>query len=346
MRASEIAATVGGELEGTDPEITTVAPIDRAGPDDLSFLADARYAPYVSRSSAGVILVSTALADHVAGVASRIVVHDAHQALAMAIAQLYPERPAEEGVHETALIGRAEIPDGVSIGACAVIGDEVELGRGTRVGAHTFIGNTCRIGENVTIHSHVTLYEGVRLGSRSVIHSGARLGVDGFGYVEADGSPQKIPQVGGCIVGTDVEIGANTTIDRGSIGDTEIGDGVKIDNLVQIGHNVRVGDGAVIVAQVGIAGSTKVGRGVTLGGQAGVSGHLQVGDGATIAGQSGVFGDVPAGAVYSGYPARPHKEALRAQAGLFRLTRLKERVRALEKALLRNEDSTTSDRNG
>ncbi|MFW5950929.1 MAG: UDP-3-O-(3-hydroxymyristoyl)glucosamine N-acyltransferase, partial [Gemmatimonadota bacterium] len=164
-------------------------------------------------------------------------------------------------------------------------------------------------------------------------------GVDGFGYAAVDGVPRKIPQVGGCVIGADVEIGANVTVDRGSIGPTEIADHVKIDNLVQIGHNVRVGAGSIIVAQVGIAGSTRLGRGVTLGGQAGLAGHVHIGDGATVAAQAGVFGDVPAGETWSGYPARPHREALRGQAAVARLKELRERVRELERQLNRRTET-------
>jgi UDP-3-O-[3-hydroxymyristoyl] glucosamine N-acyltransferase len=159
------------------------------------------------------------------------------------------------------------------------------------------------------------------------------VGTDGFGYAFGPAGHAKVPQVGRCVIGADVEIGANTTIDRGSIGATEIGDGVKIDNRVHIAHNVRIGAHSVIVAQVGIAGSTTVGQGVTLAGQAGIPGHLHIGDGATIAAQAGVFGDVPAGATYSGYPARPHKESLRAQAALGRVPEVIRRLHALEQAI-------------
>src|SRR4029077_10710308 len=185
-------------------------------------------------------------------------------------------------------------------------------------------------------YPHVTLYAGTVVGMRVVLHSGVRLGSDGFGYVFSGGIHAKIPHVGRCIVGDDVEIGANTTIDRGSIDDTVIGAGTKIDNLVQIGHNVRIGRMCLIMAQVGIAGSVRVEDGVMLLGQVGVSGHHTIGKGARLAAQAGVFGDIPAGETWSGYPARPHKEALRAQASLFKLPSL---LRRIERLLERTNES-------
>jgi UDP-3-O-[3-hydroxymyristoyl] glucosamine N-acyltransferase len=182
----------------------------------------------------------------------------------------------------------------------------------------------------------VTIYPGATLGARTTIHSGARIGSDGFGYVFRDGAHQKIPHVGRCIIGDDVEIGANTTIDRGSIDDTVVGSGTKIDNLVQIAHNVRIGEKCLVIAQVGIAGSATIGDGVVIAGQAGISGHISIGAGARIAAQAGVFGDVPAGETWSGYPARPHRESLRASAALFKLAGM---MRRLEK-LLGEPDST------
>jgi len=339
VKASEIAALVGGTVRGgADPELSGVAPLERAQPAELSFLAHPRYAAYVEQSRAGAILVTEELDDRVGDGRVRIVVRDVHRALAAVLGRMYPERPVEPGIHPTAIVHEeAELGEDVAVGPYAVIGRGARIGARARIGAHVVVGEDCDVAEDVVLHPHVTLYPGVRVGARSILHSGVRVGVDGFGYVFADGAHRKVPQVGGCRIGADVEIGANTAIDRGSIGETEIGDGVKIDNLVHIAHNVRIGAHSIIVAQVGVAGSSTIGRGVTLAGQVGIPGHVTVGDGATIAAQAGVFGDVPAGAVYSGYPARPHKEALRAQAALFRLPEVMKRIRALERALFGRE---------
>jgi UDP-3-O-[3-hydroxymyristoyl] glucosamine N-acyltransferase len=344
MRASEVAHLVDGTLQGgADPEVTGVAPLDRAGPNELSFLAHPRYLRYLSRARAGVILVGAKLAPEAAALAGEaaaphIVVADVHQALAAILAELYPRQEPEAGIHPTAVVSEGvELGTGVSVGAYAVLGRGTQVGAGARIGAHVVVGAGCRIGPDAELHPHVTLYPGVEIGARTILHSGVRLGVDGFGYVWAAGAHRKIPQVGGCVVGDDVEIGANSTVDRGSVGATEIGNGVKIDNLVHLGHNVRVGEHTVIIAQVGVSGSTRVGKRVTLAGQVGTAGHIEIGDGATVAGQAGVFGDVPAGQVYSGYPARPHREALRAQASLFRLPELVKRLKAVERALFGRE---------
>ena len=224
----------------------------------------------------------------------------------------------------------------VSIGPYAVIGDGAQLGDSVVIGAHTVIGAGVQIGDGSQLYPSVTVYSGSVIGNRVTVHAGARIGSDGFGYVQRDGQHLKIPHVGRCIIEDDVEIGANTTIDRGSIDDTVVGAGTKIDNLVQIAHNVRIGRLCLIMAQVGIAGSVRVEDGAMLLGQVGVSGHHTIGKGARLAAQAGVFGDIPAGETWSGYPARPHKEALRAQAALFKLPGL---LRRIERLLDRTKDT-------
>jgi UDP-3-O-[3-hydroxymyristoyl] glucosamine N-acyltransferase len=315
MKASEIARLVGGTFEeARDPEITGVAALDRATSSELSFVAHPKYLPYLAESEAGAILVTETLIPRGSTSLPRIVVGDVHRALAEVLRHFHPEPTIPEGIHPSAVIGtNVRIEAGVRIGACCVIGDD------------------CTIGADAFIYPNVTLYSKVTLGERCIVHSGARLGTDGFGYTFVDGRHVKVPQVGGVVIGNDVEIGANTCVDRGSVGATEIGNHVKIDNLVHIGHNVRIGDYSIIVAQVGVSGSTTIGKGVTIAGQAGLQGHIRIGDGATIGGQAGVFGDVPAGATYSGYPARPHKESLRAQAALFKLPEILKRMRKLER---------------
>ena len=332
MKASEIAQLVGGRFEGTsDPEIRDVAAIDRAGPSELTFVAHAKYAAYLAQARAGALLVSDTLAERAGDRLPRIVVQDVHSALATILARLHPEQRPAAGVHASAVMA-----DGVQLGDNVIIEPYVVIGAGTRIGsnvwigAHSVIGEGCVLADDSRLHPQVTLYARVQLGMRCIIHSGVRLGSDGFGYTFANGQHRKVPQVGGVIIGNDVEIGANSTIDRGSVGPTEIGNGVKIDNLVHIGHNVRVGDLSIIVAQVGISGSTVVGKGVTLAGQAGLPGHLSIGDGATIAAKSAPFNDVPAGATYGGYPAVPHREFLKSQAALLKLHEFIRRVRKLE----------------
>jgi UDP-3-O-[3-hydroxymyristoyl] glucosamine N-acyltransferase len=340
LSLDEIASVADGEVQrGGAVRIQGVAALENAGPTDLSFVANPRYLPYLQGSRAGALLVSRTLDERVPERFPRVVVADPHQALYRILPRLYPPIAAEPGVHATAVVDpSARIGDGVSIGALAVVGPGSTVGEGSRIGEGVVIGAGCTIGAWTVIHPQVTLYDGVRVGSRCVIHSGARLGREGFGFVWADGGHRKVPQVGGCIVEDDVEIGNNVTIDRGSIGDTVVGTGTKIDSLVHLGHNVRIGRHVFIVAQVGIAGSTRIGDGAVLGGQVGVGGHLEIGAGARVGAQGGVTADIPAGETYSGYPARPHREALRAQGAVFRLPELIKRVKALEKAIFGNRD--------
>jgi UDP-3-O-[3-hydroxymyristoyl] glucosamine N-acyltransferase len=227
----------------------------------------------------------------------------------------------------------------VTVGPYAVLEEGVTLADRVLIGSHTVVGAGSLVGEDSTLHPHVVLYPGTRLGARVTIHSGVCLGVDGFGYVPGETGPQKVPQVGGCIVEDDVEIGANTCIDRGSIGRTVVGQGTKLDNLVHLAHNVQVGPGVLIAAMVGFAGSTRVGRGAMFGGQAGIVGHIEIGEGARIGAQSGVIGDIPPGATVSGYPARNNREYLRAMGLAFKLPETMKKLEGLESRLKAIEES-------
>ncbi len=313
LTAREIAELVGGELRG-DPEsvVDGVAPLDRAGPRHATFLASARYAPLLAHTTAGVVLVARDLADGQPPASTWIIVDNPHAAIQSLLPALYELGAPAAWIAPTARIG---------IGA--------RIGVGVRIEDYVVIGDGVRVGDGSRLYPHVTIYAGSEIGSNCAIHSGARIGSDGFGYVFRNAVHEKIPHVGRCVIGDDVEIGANSTIDRGSIGDTVIGSGTKIDNLVQIGHNVRIGSRCLLMAQVGIAGSARIGDGVIIAGQAGIGGHVNIGDGARIAGQSGVFGDVPVGESWSGYPARPHRESLRATAALFRLTGMMKKLESL-----------------
>ncbi|HEX4575464.1 MAG TPA: UDP-3-O-(3-hydroxymyristoyl)glucosamine N-acyltransferase [Gemmatimonadales bacterium] len=334
LSARDIAALTNGELLGPpDVTVSGVAPLDRAGPDDLSFLAAKRYLPYFQRSSAAIVLCKPDLvAPGSAGPACRVVVPDPHVALLAVIPVLYPEPAWEPGIHRTAVVGSGSVwHEPVAIGPYAVLGRGVRLGKNVRIGAACVLGDGVVLGNDVQLFPQVVCYSGTLIGDRVILHAGVRLGADGFGYIPGKNGelPRKIPQVGRCIIQDDVEIGANTTIDRGSVDDTVIGPGTKIDNLVQVGHNCRIGARCLIAGQAGIAGSTHVEDDVFLAGQAGLADHITIGRGARVTVQGGVIGDIEPGATVTGYPARNHREFLRAQAALYRLADLVDDLEAL-----------------
>jgi UDP-3-O-[3-hydroxymyristoyl] glucosamine N-acyltransferase len=289
----------------------------------------------LAERSPGVLLVTPALAATPGTPRSVVIVDKPLEALLGILPRLYVPPRGATGIHATACLGRGvRLGRNVAIGPYSVLGDGVTVGDGTVIDSHVVIGHGVSVGAECHLLPNVTLYSGSVLGDRVIAHAGVRIGGDGYGYVFAKGAHQKIPHVGRCIISDDVEIGANTTIDRGSIDDTVIGAGTKIDNLVQIGHNCTVGKLCLVMSQVGMAGSTKVGDGCILAGQAGLGGHLEVGDRAKIGAQAGVFGDVPAGETWSGYPARPHRESLRASAALFKLAGM---IKRLERLLAERE---------
>jgi UDP-3-O-[3-hydroxymyristoyl] glucosamine N-acyltransferase len=332
ITAEAIAALVSGELIGDgNAAVSGIAPLDRADVTQLSILASGRYAPMMATTKAGVVLVDPEFRDAAGATRARIIVKQPLEKLLSLLPRFYPIEAPSPGVASTARIGKgAGIGQRVSIGEYAIIGANAKLANGVVIGSHCVIGDGVSIGEGARLWPGVTIYAGATLGARTMVHSGARIGCDGFGYVFRDGAHHKIRHVGRCIIGDDVEIGANATIDRGSIDDTVIGNGTKIDNLVHIAHNVRIGEKCLLMAQVGVAGSVIVGDGAILAGQAGISGHLSIGAGARVAAQAGVIGDIPAGESWSGYPARPHREALRASAATFKLAGM---MRRLEKLL-------------
>ena len=297
----------------------------------------ARYASALETTRAGVVVLSSTFADATCGAPARIVVDKPMDAMIPLLAHFHRDEPRAIGVHALAIVSAsARIGRGVTIDAGAVVQDEVVIGDGCWIGANAVVAVGCVLGAHVRVHASATLYPYVEVGDRVVLHGGARVGREGFGFVPTVAGATRIPHIGRCVLEHDVEVGANSCVDRGSIDDTIIGAGTKIDNLCHVAHNVHIGRFCFLASQVGIAGSARIGDGVQIGGQAGIGGHLTIGDGASIGGQAGVFGDVPAGEMWSGYPARPHRDALRAQAAMFKLARL---MRPLEKLLQRDVPS-------
>jgi UDP-3-O-[3-hydroxymyristoyl] glucosamine N-acyltransferase len=335
MTVGELAALVEGRVVGdSDLEIRNLAPVFQAGPGEMALLGDAKYVDHVPDTGAEALLISAELEPRVDASRFRalLVVDRAHAALPRLLGALHPEERPAPAIHATAVLGHGvALGKGVSVGAYTVIEDGARIGDGTRIASQVTVGRNVHIGEDCLVHPQVVIYANTRIGDRVILHSGARLGVDGFGYASSAEGHTKVPQVGACVIEDDVEIGANTCIDRGSIGRTVVGAGAKIDNLVHLAHNVTIGEGSLLVAQVGIAGSTQVGRGAVMAGQVGVAGHLTLGDGVALGAQSGVMHDIPAGEEWFGYPARPVREYFRSVAGFYRLPEIMKRLRALER---------------
>ena len=341
--ASELALLCGAVLEG-DGERRLVGPasLAEANPDQVSFLRSARSLAELERTRAGAVVVPPGVRPARSDL-SLLRCADPSRAFTRVVEAFQPERaPPEPGAHPSAVIAPdAQLGAGVSIGALCVIDAGAEIGPRSVLHAGVVVGRNARVGAECVLHPGVVLYPGVTLGARCIVHAGVVIGSDGFGFEPTAEGWEKIPQTGTVLIGDDVEIGANCAIDRGRFGPTRIGAGAKLDNLVQIGHNVVVGEGALLIAQVGVAGSSRIGARAILAGQVGVSGHVEVGDGAQVAAQSGVSKDLLPGKSYFGSPAKERMQAYRHIASIGKVPDLIERVRALERRLERLEKEET-----
>jgi UDP-3-O-[3-hydroxymyristoyl] glucosamine N-acyltransferase len=343
--AGELASAIGAQLRG-DPkiELRGVAAPERAGPHDLIYVEAAKHADRAAVSSAGCVIAGEGVA-----IAGKTVLRHAQPkvAFAKAAALLLERAPIAVGVHASAIVAPlARVGKNVSIGPYAVIGEDAHIGDDTQIGAHCVIGAGCWIGENCRIHPRVTLYASARVGNRVEIHAGTVIGADGFGYVYGDGRYWKFPQVGIVEIGDDVEIGANATIDRGSLDDTRIGEGVKLDNLVHVGHNVQIGAHTVIAAQTGISGSSSLGHHVVVGGQVGIADHCTLEDGATAGAQAGIptGKTIRAGQTVWGTPAREIGKFKEAYAWYARLPELGGRIKEIESKIARGKGKSSPQR--
>lgn len=341
LTAAQLAAKLGGVVEGdADVIVRGLAELVDAGEGDLCFLADPRFGAHMAATGAAAVLVDPSWRGDCA--AALVRVENPNVCFARAAALFAPDpTPRRPGIDATAVVA-----DGVELGVDVHVGPHCVIEPGVKIGDRTVIRAGCSIGEQTSIgadgllYPHVTVRDRVRIGDRVILHSGAVIGSDGFGYLPGGEGWVKIPQIGTVAIGHDVEIGANATIDRARFGKTVIGDGVKIDNLVQVAHNCRIGPGTAIAAQVGIAGSTDIGAAVQMGGQAGVAGHVRVGDGVVVGGRAGITKDVPPQTFVSGFPAMPHSKARRIHAHTMRLPDLRRKVEDLARRLAALEQAT------
>jgi UDP-3-O-[3-hydroxymyristoyl] glucosamine N-acyltransferase len=329
---AEIAKLIGGEVAGDASAILkSFAPAERAQAGDLTFAENEDYFARAEQSAATAII-----ADKRFSSAKKVLIRvpNARVAFAKALALFFPEPNFAAGIHPTAVVAKsAKIDPTAHVGPHCAVGERVKLGANSVLQGGNFVGDDSKLGDDVNLFPNVTIYPRTEIGHRVRIHAGTVIGSDGFGYVLDGGVHRKVPQIGNVVIGDDVEIGANVTIDRGALGSTVIGSGTKVDNLVQIAHNVEIGEHCIVIAQVGISGSTKLGKYVILAGQAGIAGHLKIGNQVTVAAQSGVMHNIPDGQKWFGTPAQPDRDTKRQLIAIHHLPDLLKRVAALEKKL-------------
>lgn len=331
MTLAEIAALLNGAVtDGNSPAITGITNIDDAGPGDITF-AVPPHLDKAAQCAAAAVIIPDSVAEFPK---PAIRVANPRMAFTTLLTLFTPKNNVLPGVHPTAVVSAtARLGDNVAVMAQAVIDDNAVIGNNTIIYPHSYIGREVIIGNDTLIYPNVTIRENCQLGNRVIIQSGAVIGSDGFGFVTVAGKHQKVPQVGNVVIEDDVEIGANSCLDRATTGSTIVRQGTKIDNLVHLAHNVVVGENCFFVAQTGIAGSTKIGNNVTFAGQSGCNGHVTIGDNCVFAARSAPINDIPANSFYAGFPARPHREWLRKEAAVTRLPELVKKIRELEQRL-------------
>ena len=332
MQLRKIAELLNGTVIGDDTVlIDNVRGIDEAGEGDITFIANPKYKNKLEYTGASAVLVSPAVRE---SAKTLVVVQDPYNAFARLLELFYPEDKEIPGISDQSSIGEGtEIGDNVTIYPGVSVGHGARIATGVILYPGVCIGNNVEIGEDSILYPNVTVYRKCRIGQRVILHAGVVVGSDGFGFTDPGRENRKIPQVGIVQIDDDVEVGANTTIDRGTLGTTWIKRGTKIDNLVQIAHNVVIGENSIVVAQVGISGSTKLGNSVIIGGQAGIVGHIEIGDGVMIAARSGVHEDVSSGQIVSGAPHMPHQKWLRTQACIAQLPEMRRALKSLEEKI-------------
>jgi UDP-3-O-[3-hydroxymyristoyl] glucosamine N-acyltransferase len=329
---AQIAKLLGGEVAGdANATLKSFAPAESAKSGDLTFAENEEYFARAEQSAATAVI-----ADKKFSSAKKILIQvpNARVAFAKAVALFFPEQQFAAGIHPTAVIAAtAQIDSSVHVGPHCVVGERVKIGAHSVLQAGIFIGDDSRLGDDVNLFPNVTIYPRGQIGNHVRIHANSVVGSDGYGYVQDGGIHRKVPQIGHVIIGDDVEIGSNVSIDRGALGTTTIGKGTKIDNLVHIAHNVEIGEHCLLCAQVGIAGSAKIGNYVVMGGQVGIASHLKIGNMVTVASKSGVMHSIPDGEKWLGAPAQPDREMKRQYIAIQRLPDLLKRVAELEKKL-------------